>query len=81
MKKYILILCLFIGIQEIALAQGKIYGNIIGNGKPVEFASVTLSNIQDSTKVLFYEASDSLGLFSFTNLAFGKYKVSVKLVG
>ena len=81
MKKYILILCLFIGIQEIALAQGKIFGNIVNNGKPIEFATVTLSNTQDSTKVLFYEASDSMGLFSFNNLAFGKYKVSVKLVG
>jgi len=80
-KKYILILCLFIGIQEIGLAQGKIYGNIKSNGKPIEFATVTLSNSQDSTKVLIYEASDSLGQFSFNNLAFGKYKISVKLVG
>ena len=31
--------------------------------------------------MLFYEASDSLGQFRFNNLAFGKYKVSIKLVG
>ena len=81
MKKYIIILCLFIGIQQITLAQGKIFGNIVNNGKPLEFATITLSNAQDSSKVLFYEASDSLGQFSFNNLAFGKYKLSVKLVG
>ena len=69
------------GIQDIALAQGKIYGNIVNNGKPIEFATVTLSNAQDSSKVLFYEASDSLGQFSFNNLAFGKYKLNLKLVG
>jgi iron complex outermembrane receptor protein len=70
-----------VGIQEIALAQGKISGNIVNNGKPIEFATVTLSNTQDSTKVLFYEASDSLGQFSFNNLSLGKYKLGVKLVG
>ena len=81
MKKYIIIISLLVGIKEIALAQGKIYGNIVNNGKPLEFATVTLSNYQDSSKVLFYEASDSLGQFSFNNLAFGKYKLNLKLVG
>ena len=62
-------------------AQGKITGNVVSNNKPVEFATVTISNLLDSNKVLFYEASDSLGAFSFTNLNYGKYLLKVKVVG
>ena len=62
-------------------AQGKISGNLVNNNKPIEFATVTISNLLDSNKVLFYEASDSLGAFSFTKLNYGKYILKVNVVG
>ncbi|TRZ82647.1 MAG: TonB-dependent receptor [Sediminibacterium sp.] len=81
MKKYLIILCLNLAIQQTLVAQGKITGNLVNNNKPVEFATVTISNEQDANKVLFYEATDSLGAFSFDKLDYGKYLVKVKLVG
>ncbi len=67
--------------QQVLLAQGKIAGNVMNNAKPVEFATVTISNVQDSNKVLFYEATDSLGKFSFDKIDYGKYLVKIKMVG
>lgn len=63
------------------LAQGKISGNVVSHAKPVEFATVVISDLQDSAKVLFYNTSDSLGRFGFNNLHYGNYLVKVKLIG
>ena len=79
MKYIFLVFSLFIII--ISNAQGKISGNIIHENKPVEFATVTISNVKDSVKVLFYEATDSAGMFNFTNLDYGNYFIKIKLVG
>lgn len=79
MKYIFLVFSLFIII--ISNAQGKISGNIIHENKPVEFATVTISNVKDSAKVLFYEATDSAGMFNFTNLDYGNYFIKIKLVG
>jgi uncharacterized GH25 family protein len=57
-----------LAIQQTLVAQGKITGTVVNNNKPVEFATVTISNVQDTNKVLFYEATDSLGAFSFDKL-------------
>ena len=81
MKKYLIILSLNLAIQQVLVAQGKISGNLVSNAKPVEFATVTISNIQDANKVLFYETTDSIGSFSFFNLNYGKYLLKIKLVG
>ena len=81
MKKYIIAVTFLFGIKNTLVAQGKITGNLMNKAKPVEFATVTISNLQDSVKVLNYEASDSLGHFSFGNLDYGKYLVRIKLVG
>ena len=81
MKIYIAFIILLSGINISLLAQGKITGNIMHNSKPVEFATVTISNLKDSTKVLFYEATDSLGKFSFVNLSYGNYLVKIRMVG
>ena len=67
--------------QQVLLAQGKIAGNVVNNAKAVEFATVTISNVQDSNKVLVYEATDSLGKFSFNKIDYGKYLVKIKIVG
>lgn len=79
-KNSVLLCCLLI-MNTALLAQGKITGNIVHNAKPVEFATVTISQLQDSNKVLFYEATDSLGKFSFDDLQFGRYFVKVKMIG
>ena len=81
MKKHITLIIFLFGINISMFAQGKISGNLVNNNKPIEFATVTISNLLDSNKVLFYEASDSLGAFSFTNLNYGKYILKVKVVG
>jgi outer membrane receptor protein involved in Fe transport len=81
MKKQITLIIFLFGISISLFAQGKITGNVVNNNKPVEFATVTISNLLDSNKVLFYEATDSLGAFSFTNLNYGKYILKVKVVG
>jgi len=65
--------------QQALLAHGKITGNLVNNAKPVEFATVPISNVQDSNKILFYEATDSLGNFSFDKLDYGKYLVKIKM--
>ena len=81
MKKHITLIIFLFGINISMFAQGKISGNLVNNNKPIEFATVTISNLLDSNKVLFYEASDSLGAFIFTNLNYGKYILKVKVVG
>jgi outer membrane receptor protein involved in Fe transport len=81
MKKYIILITIFIGINKLSIAQGNIFGNIVNNAKPVEFASVTISNLLDSNKVLYYEATDSLGVFKFTNLSDGNYFIKIKMIG
>ena len=81
MRKLVILISISISFGQFANAQGKVSGNIINNSKPVEFATIIISKIQDSAKVLHYEASDSLGKFSFPNLDFGTYNVKVKLVG
>jgi outer membrane receptor protein involved in Fe transport len=70
-----------LAIQQALVAQGKITGTVVNNNKPVEFATVTISNVQDANKILFYEATDSIGAFSFSNLIYGTYLLKVKLVG
>ena len=79
--KYISFLILLFGFNKVSIAQGTISGNLVNNAKPVEFATVTISNLNDSNKVLFYEATDSLGKFIFVNLSFGEYLVKMKMVG
>jgi hypothetical protein len=81
MKKYIISLIFLLSIKNTLIAQGKITGNLVHNAKPVEFATITLSNALDTNKVLFYETSDSAGAFSFVNLNYGHYVLKVKLVG
>ncbi len=81
MNKYLILLFLIIAIKTELLAQGKISGNVINKNQAIEFASVTIASKKDSTKVLLYEATDSLGKFSFKNLSLGEYVVKISLVG
>ena len=81
LHKYFLLVCFIIGFQQIIFGQGIISGNLINKTKPVEFATVTLSEIIDTSKILKYETTDSLGFFSFKNLNLTHYLLKVKLVG
>ena len=83
MKKIILFI-FFVVIHSAINAQsiGKISGNIIDKQHvAIEYASVTISNKADSTKILHFEASDSLGGFVFNNLGEGGYILKIKIVG
>jgi len=81
MNKYLILLSLILGMKADLFAQGKISGNVISKNQAIEFASVTIASKKDSTKVLLYEATDSLGKFSFKNLSLGEYVVKISLVG
>ncbi len=81
MNKYLVLLFLIVGIRANLFAQGKISGNVISKNQAIEFASVTIASKKDTTKVLLYEATDSLGKFSFKNLSLGEYVVKISLVG
>jgi outer membrane receptor protein involved in Fe transport len=67
----------------IGLAQkaGKIVGNLLDNQQALEFASLGISKMSDTTKVLHFTSSDSLGNFSFEKLSFGEYLLKISFVG
>lgn len=78
------------GIQVFLLAQGNKSraqaGSIIGNvldskmGKPLAFASIRLSRLNDTARTLTLVA-DKNGGFDFEKLIFGYYKLSVEVMG
>ena len=80
---YTILLVLFSFIINTTFAQstGNIKGNIVSNQQAVEFATVTLSNQKDTTKILHYSITDSLGKFYFNNIAFGNYFLKITLIG
>ena len=83
-KRYVLFLLLilcFLTNKVLAQKTGKITGNIIDNQQAVEFASVTLAKMPDTTKVLHFSSTDSLGKFSFENLDLGEYLIKISLIG
>ncbi|MCP9770504.1 TonB-dependent receptor [Lacihabitans sp. LS3-19] len=60
---------------------GVIKGKLTDTKQPVEFATITLSKLPDSTKVSFYATSDSLGAFEIENIPFAEYYIQIRLVG
>lgn len=93
MKKYLLILFLIVSINNTLFTQtskpeqanikkdGKISGNLVNKNHAIEYASVTIASKTDSTKIEYFEITDSLGRFSFNNLNPGDYILKVKLIG
>lgn len=77
----ILSILLFVSSLTYAQSTGNIKGNLIENKQPIEFATVTLAKMPDSTKFLHFVTTDSLGRFSFENLSFGNYNLKFSLVG
>lgn len=83
MKSFLLIFIAIFGCLAGANAQkaGKIAGHVIGsNEKAIESSTVSLLRAKDSAIVTFF-VSDKQGLYTFNNVADGKYLVSVTLVG
>ena len=78
--KTILILLFFTQIS-FAQTMGNIHGNLLENKQAVEFATITLAKLPDSTKVAHYATSDSLGRFVFDKLEMGTYLLKISLVG
>ena len=84
MFKYIFLFSLFSAqfVSSYAQNTAKISGIIKeNNGAAVEFASVFLSNAQDSAKLIKGVTTDSLGQFSISNLASGNYILKVSMIG
>lgn len=77
----ILSILLFISSLSFAQNTGSIKGNLIENKQAIEFATVTVAKMPDSTKFLHFVTTDSLGRFSFENLSFGNYNLKISLVG
>ncbi len=71
---------LLITTTAFAQQRGSITGTLSGNGRAIESASVTLLRQKDSSLVKA-AVSDKNGVFSFENIAFGNYFISVSSVG
>ncbi len=74
------ILCLWANMS-FAQKEGKINGNVIDNQQAVEFATVTLAKMPDTTKIVSFASTDSLGKFSFENLDLDNYLIKISLIG
>ncbi len=70
-----------ISLNIFAQKSGKIIGTVSDNKQFVEFASVTLAKIPDSTKIVHLTNTDSLGKFAFEKIEWGNYIVKVSLIG
>jgi outer membrane receptor protein involved in Fe transport len=56
-------------------------GNVVDNQQAVEFATVTLAKLPDSTKIVYFTNTDSLGRFSFEHINTGNYVIKISLIG
>lgn len=83
LKSSFLILSFICFCGNIAFAQktGKINGNLLDNQQAVEFATITLAKLPDSSKIAYFTTSDSLGKFFFENINLGDYLIKISLIG
>jgi len=89
MKKTFYLLCLlfhfvFTLAQPPASSQpiGKVSGTVTdaGNNQPLEYSSVILRSLKDSTKI-FGSLVDEKGKFEITMIPFGAYRLTISFVG
>ena len=81
MNKFLIVGLLLLTANTSLQAQGKISGKVSNTTQALEFASVSLVNKQDTSKLVYFEATDSLGKFYFKALSLGAYILKIKLVG
>src|SRR5689334_6705364 len=80
MKTSILSTCFLLFVTAAMAQTGTITGTILKNEKPAEGATITLLRGKDSATVKLSAASKE-GAFSFENIQYGKYLLSVTAVG
>ena len=64
-----------------AQSTGKINGIVATHQQALEYATVSIVKLPDTTKVLYRSTTDSLGNFSFCNIALGDYLLKITLIG
>lgn len=79
LKLILVFICL--SISTFAQKTCKINGNLLDNQQAIEFATVTLAKLPDSTKIAHFTTSDSLGRFTFDKINFGNYLIKISLIG
>ncbi|GEO11076.1 outer membrane beta-barrel family protein [Segetibacter aerophilus] len=81
MKFYVLLSCIILFLSNVSAQNaGTVSGNVSNNNKAAEGATVALLKAKDSATIKLSVTSKE-GLFSFENVANGKYLVSVTTVG
>ncbi|HAO50867.1 MAG TPA: TonB-dependent receptor [Runella sp.] len=78
---FVLLFCIGCSLSYAQSQTASISGKVAENQQAIEFASVSLAKLPDSTKVLFFTESDSLGKYHFENVPYGSYILKVSLIG
>jgi outer membrane receptor protein involved in Fe transport len=82
MKKYLaFIYSTLVCAYSFAQKTGSISGKVTESKQAVEFATITLAKLTDSTKYLYVTNTDSLGKFQFENVVFDTYLLKTSLIG
>ncbi len=79
----LLLVLLFCTVSQYTFAQntGKISGKVSDKMIPLEFVTVSLYKITDTSKVLYFTTTDSAGIFSFDKMELGGYLIKFSLIG
>jgi outer membrane receptor protein involved in Fe transport len=80
-KGLLSLLCCFISTLLLAQQKGRIEGQVLDKTIPLEFVTVTLSKLEDTSKVAYYSTTDTVGLFAFKQVEFGNYLLKFSLIG
>jgi outer membrane receptor protein involved in Fe transport len=83
MKSFLRFFVFAFVLQNISFAQttGSISGTIKDSKERLQFATITLAKTADSTKILKFVITDSLGRFKFENLIYDNYLLRCSMVG
>lgn len=70
-------------MSQFLLAQktGKVEGRVLDKGQPLEFVTVTICKRADTTKIVYYGATDTSGSFIIDKVHFGDYVIKFSLIG
>src|SRR5215210_1052991 len=80
---YILMILLLTSgtITVYAQNQTTVSGRVLADGRPLEYATIAIYRISDTSKIINATITDSLGRFSFSDLAYNSYIVKISLQG
>jgi outer membrane receptor protein involved in Fe transport len=81
MRSFLFVILFLSGSHLFGQDSGLIKGILVENGKNVEFATVYVTPLSDSTKILSGEVSDEAGLFLLQKIPFGEYILHIKVMG